>query len=81
MTLNHMSILLDSPRSINKYNVSIHKNDVEVACPSCGKRMKKHGKYKRWVHSKNQSFHIFVLRRRCGSCDRTHALLPCFLTP
>ncbi|QOY34645.1 DUF6431 domain-containing protein [Anaerobacillus isosaccharinicus] len=76
-----MIILLDSPRSIKKYNDSINKYDVELRCPCCGRRMKKHGKYKRWVHMKHQSSIIFVLRRRCGSCDRTFSLLPCFLTP
>nr|WP_194269188.1 DUF6431 domain-containing protein [Anaerobacillus isosaccharinicus]QOY36586.1 hypothetical protein AWH56_002585 [Anaerobacillus isosaccharinicus] len=74
-----MIILLDSPRSIKKYNDSINKYDVELRCPCCGRRMKKHGKYKRWVHMKHQSSIIFVLRRRCGSCDRTFSLLLVFL--
>nr|WP_194269171.1 hypothetical protein [Anaerobacillus isosaccharinicus]QOY35533.1 hypothetical protein AWH56_023110 [Anaerobacillus isosaccharinicus] len=35
-----MIILLDSPRSIKKYNDSINKYDVELRCPCCGRRMK-----------------------------------------
>ncbi len=76
-----MIILLDSPHSIKKYNDSIYKYDVEVRCPCCNRRTKKHGKYKRWVHTKRQSSMIFVLRRRCSFCDRTFSLLPSFLTP
>lgn len=54
---------------------------MDLVCPDCGKKAKKHGKYQRWVHTKHQSCQIFVLRRRCGSCDQTFSLLPIFLTP
>jgi hypothetical protein len=76
-----MIILIDSPRSIKKYNTSIKQKDIDVDCPICNRRTKKHGKYKRMVHTKNQSYQISVLRRRCSYCDHTFSLLPCFLTP
>jgi hypothetical protein len=76
-----MSILLECSLSINGYIKEIESYDIEVSCPCCGRKMWKHGKYKRTVHFKKRSYVIPILRRRCPTCSKTYSLIPCFIIP
>lgn len=76
-----MSILLESSILINRYIKEIQQLNGDQKCPTCGRRLRKHGHYNRTVFFKYRFFTIPILRRRCPSCDRTYSLLPFFLRP
>ena len=47
-------------------------------CPECGQRLGGWGGYWRWLRGRGTQ-RLWIRRRRCSSCRRTHALLPDFL--
>lgn len=50
----------------------------EHACPDCGLRLGGWGGYWRWVRGPGTQ-RLWIRRRRCAKCRRSHALLPNFL--
>jgi hypothetical protein len=55
---------------------------VEVpaaACPECGRRLVGWSGYWRWVRARGGEHRIWVRRRRCPACRRSHALVPDFV--
>lgn len=55
--------------------------DMEIYCPCCGRRLRRHGRYFRWVVLGVELYRIPVYRRFCPHCRRTFSLCPCFLRP
>lgn len=55
--------------------------DMEVRCPCCGRRLRKHGRYFRSVVLGKVFYRIPVYRRLCPHCRKTFSLCPCFLRP
>lgn len=48
-------------------------------CPACGGELGRWGSYRRWVRRREEMRLLRIARAICGSCRRTHALLPSFL--
>ena len=76
-----MPILLECPLTIKKYKRFVKTFNEEILCPCCGRKTRKHGKYKKTIHFKHQSFRIPIMRRRCPDCKKTFSLMPCFTFP
>ena len=76
-----MSILLECPLTFKKYMKFIETFNEDVPCPCCGRLTRKHGKYEKTVHSKQRSYRIPILRRKCPDCNKTFSLMPCFTFP
>lgn len=55
--------------------------DIELRCPCCGRRLRRHGRYFRSVVLGAALYRIPVYRRFCPRCGRTFSLCPCFLRP
>jgi transposase-like protein len=55
--------------------------DVEILCPCCGRRLRRHGRYFRRVVLGTVLYQVPVYRRLCPRCRRTFSLCPCFLRP
>ena len=55
--------------------------DMEIHCPCCGRRLRRHGRYFRSVVLGTALYRIPVYRRLCPRCRRTFSLCPCFLRP
>jgi len=70
-------------RSCKAYLRSYKENspDVKLCCEKCTHRLHKHGRYYRWVASKQELFHIPIYRWLCPVCGTTVSLLPDFLIP
>jgi Domain of unknown function (DUF6431) len=81
MAFKLMPILISFSLCINRYFQEILSFNADTFCPCCGRRLRKHGSYKRTVVLKHGVYVIPILRRRCPSCDVTFSLLPSFITP
>ena len=55
--------------------------DMEIVCPRCGRRLRRHGRYFRSVVLGAVLYRVPVYRRFCPRCRRTFSLCPCFLRP
>ena len=55
--------------------------DMEILCPCCGRRLRRHGRYFRNVVLGTALYRVPVYRRLCPRCHRTFSLCPCFLRP
>lgn len=55
--------------------------DMEIQCPCCGRRLRRHGRYFRRVVLGTVLYQVPVYRRLCPRCRRTFSLCPCFLRP
>lgn len=55
--------------------------DMEIQCPCCGRRLRRHGCYYRRVVLGLGIHLVPVYRRLCPRCRRTFSLCPCFLRP
>lgn len=55
--------------------------DMEIPCPCCGRRLRRHGRYFRSVVLGVVLYRVPVYRRFCPRCRRTFSLCPCFLRP
>lgn len=55
--------------------------DVEMVCPYCGRRLRRHGRYFRRAVLGTVLYRIPVYRRLCPRCRKTFSLCPCFLRP
>ncbi|BAD41706.1 MAG: DUF6431 domain-containing protein [Symbiobacterium sp.] len=55
--------------------------DLPLHCPGCGGRMRRHGRYWRWVFTAHQKAYIPIYRWWCPGCRKTCAILPDFLKP
>ncbi len=75
-----MSIVWPCPVSVESYAAAGRAVQVpRPVCPSCSSSMSWWSGYRRHVRSGGSCFRIFVPRVRCGSCEKTHALLPAFV--
>lgn len=55
--------------------------DMEIRCPCCGRRLRRHGRYFRRVVLGAVLYRIPAYRRLCPCCRKTFSLCPCFLRP
>jgi Domain of unknown function (DUF6431) len=78
-----MPILLKYRYSINRYCKEITTLEIDISCPCCARRLRKHTNRSRQreVIWKRKSYRIPVLRYRCPSCDKTFTLVPSFVAP
>lgn len=58
-----------------------HSPNVVLYCENCNRKLHKHGRYSRWVTSKNEHILIPIYRWLCPNCGTTVSLLPDFLIP
>ena len=54
--------------------------DMEIRCPCCGRRLRRHGRYFRSVVLGGVLYRVPIYRRFCPRCHRTFSLCPCFLS-
>ncbi len=60
-------------------NFIVFLSDLELFCPLCMSKTHWHCWYKRQV--KGEKERIQILRVKCCGCEKTHAVLPDFLSP
>jgi transposase-like protein len=75
-----VSIVWPCPVPVESYAAA--GRGVEVPrpdCPSCSSSMSWWSGYRRHVRVEGVCHRIFVPRVRCGSCEKTHAVLPAFV--
>ena len=74
-----MAIVLPQSVSVETYAAAGRGVVVEMpTCPDCASSMGRWSGYWRFVREAATCVKVFVVRARCGSCGRTHALLPAF---
>lgn len=69
--------------TVNKY-IALYLQFLEamkLVCPYCQGACHRHAWYKRKVNDGDGVFEIWILRLKCLSCRRTHAVLPDFIRP
>src|SRR5690606_27402490 len=78
----NMSIILEYPYSINRYCKEIATMTLDIPCPCCNRRLRKHTNksHTRDVLMKTKTYRIPIIRLRCSKCDRTFSLLPSFIS-
>ena len=54
---------------------------VELRCPCCGGGTIGHGSYERHVHIADTIEYIPIQRVKCNGCNKTHAIIPDFISP
>lgn len=54
---------------------------MEIFCPRCGRRLRRHGRYFRMMVLGKALYRIPIYRRFCPRCKRTFGLCPHFLRP
>lgn len=54
---------------------------MEILCPHCGRRLRRHGRYFRNVVLGTVLYRLPIYRRFCPDCRKTFGLCPCFLRP
>jgi len=74
-----VSIVWRCPLDVSAYVALGQQVEVgEQACPECGQRLGGWGGYWRWVRGPGTE-RLWIRRKRCSRCRRSHALLPDFL--
>ena len=74
-----MAIVLPLSVSVEAYAAAGRDVQVDIPqCPDCASVMGRWSGYSRFVREAATCFKVFVVRGRCSSCARTHALLPAF---
>ncbi len=79
LTLNTNDFNID----IKKYDKIIDTLEVKtIKCPICGHcDLERHGYYSRYINISKEKIEMTILRVRCKSCGKTHAVLPSFIVP
>lgn len=54
---------------------------LEIRCPCCGGKTIVHGSYYRHVHIADTIEYIPIQRVKCSCCNKTHAVIPDFISP
>lgn len=54
---------------------------LELRCPCCGGGTTNHGSYERHVHIADIVEYIPIQRVKCNNCNKTHAVIPDFISP
>lgn len=54
---------------------------LELRCPFCNESTISHGIYQRHVHIAEEVFYLPIQRIKCKGCNKTHAVLPDFISP
>ncbi|MGE5631669.1 MAG: DUF6431 domain-containing protein [Caulobacteraceae bacterium] len=54
---------------------------LELRCPCCGGETTGHGSYERHVHIADIVEYIPIQRVKCNGCNKTHAVIPDFISP
>lgn len=55
--------------------------NLELRCPFCNENTIGHGSYQRHVHIADKVFYLPIQRVKCNNCNKTHAVLPDFISP
>lgn len=68
---------------IEAYNKLVANLEVgTISCPYCHHAsMVRHGYYTRYINISGKHEEITILRIRCKTCGRTHAVIPSFVVP
>jgi transposase-like protein len=75
-----VSIVWPCPVTVENYAAAGRAVEVpRPDCPSCSGSMSWWAGYRRHVRVEGVCYRIFVPRVRCGSCEKTHAVLPAFV--
>jgi hypothetical protein len=56
-------------------------NDMIIQCPTCGSSTTYHDSYDRHVHIGEIVEWLIFYRVKCVQCDKTHAIIPDFVSP
>lgn len=82
-TPNTYMIVTYLGKNISEYRKNILKIlcCCTPCCPVCGQIMKYHSNYPRHVHIESLVEWINIYRFKCSNCNRTHAILPDFISP
>lgn len=54
---------------------------LELRCPFCNGRTISHGSYERHIHISDAVFNLPIHRIKCTGCNKTHAVIPDFISP
>ena len=54
---------------------------IELRCPCCGGETISHGSYERHIHIADTVEYIPIQRVKCNGCNKTHAVIPDFISP
>lgn len=55
--------------------------NLELRCPFCNESTVVHGNYQRHIHIADRVFYLPIQRVKCNGCNKTHAVLPDFISP
>ncbi len=79
MQFHPVSIVWRCPLDVSAYLAQGQQIEVgEQTCPDCGRRLGGWSGYRRWVRGPGTE-RLWIRRKRCSRCRRSHALLPDFL--
>jgi transposase-like protein len=67
--------------TLTEYLTSQSNDPEEVSCPSCNRRLWRHGTHSRKCRSLTVCAVLVVTRLLCSRCGKTFSLLPSFLEP
>ena len=74
-----MSIVWHWQLDVSAYLAQGQQIEVgEQTCPDCGRRLGAWSGYRRWVRGPGTE-RLWIRRKRCSRCRRSHALVPDFL--
>lgn len=80
-----ITIILDKIKSFSQNNYNEFIDDLPFHRISCTCKQKgclvKHGYYNRSIKSTDGLLRLSILRVRCKSCGKTHAILPSWIVP
>jgi len=79
ISLNYGKFNID----IEAYNKLVANLEVgTISCPYCKQAsMVRHGYYTRYINISGKHIDLNILRIRCKTCGKTHAVLPSFVVP
>lgn len=81
-TLNKM-IIAYLGQSVKNYlkHFLRYLDALELKCPFCGGETIGHGSYERHIHIADTIEYIPIQRVKCSCCNKTHAVIPDFISP
>jgi Domain of unknown function (DUF6431) len=74
-------IAVAAGNTLTEYLNSHYDGHGEVSCPTCSRRLWRHGSHRRKCRSLTVCVVLVIERMLCSLCGRTFSLLPSFLEP